>query len=120
MTPTPPSPSRSRVRVAAREFVYLVDRKQRSRWLVVLGLAVLVSVMEALSGLLVYGLLQMIAAKGAPIEFPLIGNLEERFPGAEREQLRLYTGLFVGAFFLFRGTTTVAQLYVQNRVVHNA
>src|SRR4051812_206715 len=120
MSPPPALQSRSRLRTAARELAYIVDRSQRRRWLVVLALAILVSGMEALSGLLVYGLLQMIAAQSAPIEFPLIGNLEQRFPGVGRDQLRLYTGLAVGAFFLARGAITVVQLYVQNRVVHNA
>lgn len=97
----------------------LIGPGQRNRWVVVLAMAVLVSVVEAGSTLLVFALLGLLAGKSGGLELPLLGNLREVLPW-EGMELLVAVGLATAVVFVVRSTLILAQQYVQFRVAENA
>jgi ATP-binding cassette, subfamily B, bacterial PglK len=103
-----------------RHFAVLVGRDRPWRWWLLLGLAVLVSLIEAVGALLVFALLRVIAAPDTGVVLPALGDLAARFPALDRERLGLALAGVVAAFFVLRFVVLVCRAYAQNRLIHNA
>jgi ABC-type multidrug transport system fused ATPase/permease subunit len=107
------------VRTLTREVMELLGAGTRRRWVGLVVLAVIVSVVDAVGAGLVYTLLKIVTQEGARVELPLIGDVREQFSSLdERELVRLAVAV-VGAFFAARGVLYLAQSYLQNRIAYN-
>lgn len=100
-----------------RQALYLMGRDQRKRWVLVVALAVVVSLLEILAATLVYVLLGLIAGPDADISLPLVGTID--LGGGDRTLLLALIGIMIAFFLLRAGVSAVAE-YVMARVVHNA
>ncbi len=98
----------------------LVGRERPMRWLLLVGLALVVSGLEMLGALLVYTLLALLADPDGEIDMPLLGDLRERFEGVADDTLLLWVVGVMAAFFVVRAVAKVASSYVRSRVAHNA
>lgn len=107
------------MRTLFRECLYLIEPGTRGRWLALAALAVLSSLVEALSALLVLSLLTYVAGDGT-ISLPLIGDLQDRFPQANADSLLAILASIVGAAFVLRGGLYLFQSYMQNRIAFRA
>jgi ABC-type multidrug transport system fused ATPase/permease subunit len=99
--------------------VALVEHRQRRRALVVIGLAIVVSLIEAVSALLILFLLRLVTAPSEIESAPLVGSVLSRLDVSDRN---LFLGLaaFLAVFFLFRAAAVLTLTYLQNRVAYNA
>jgi ATP-binding cassette, subfamily B, bacterial PglK len=104
---------------AVRRTLDLLGPDRRGRWALLVGLAIAVTMFEAVGAMLVYSLLGLISDGGGG-ELPFIGRLADRFPDVERRTLQLGIAGLVAAFFVVRSGVIVGQAYVQARLVHNA
>ncbi|MGH8872819.1 MAG: ABC transporter ATP-binding protein [Acidimicrobiia bacterium] len=100
------------------KFLYLIGRRSRFRWLIVIGLAVVAGGLEMVGALLVFLVLAMVVDPGATLALPVIGEL----PGLETgdRRLVLLTTAGIAAFFVIRAAVRIGQTYLQQRVVHKA
>ncbi|MDP9100548.1 MAG: ABC transporter ATP-binding protein/permease [Actinomycetota bacterium] len=97
-----------------RQALAVVGVERRRRWLLLVGLALFTSVVEALGSLLVLALIRMATATSSRLDVPLLGDLSRRFPHQSRGSLVLAIGLTLGLFFLCRGILLCWQVYAQN------
>ncbi len=106
-----------------RKSLYLVGgwRSWRTwvRWLVLALLAVVVSVLEATGAVMVLLLMGLITGTDQ-LDLPLVGDLDEILPGADRQEQLLMAAAIIAAFFLIRASVKIAEAYWQGRVVHTA
>ncbi len=103
-----------------RKLLRLIGAGYRKRWLIVVGLAALVGLLESVGTLIIFGLMGLLTYSGAGLEIPIVGDVRDRFPGVSDESFLLWSaGLAVG-FFLLRAVLFVTQAYLQNRVAQNA
>ena len=103
-----------------RKCAVLVGPGMRTRWVVVLLLALTVSALEALGGLVIYALLTRITTAASGFELPVLGDLHDIAPGLSETQLLLGIGAGIALFFVTRAVVIVVQAYVQHRVAENA
>lgn len=103
-----------------RKFLYLIGRRRRWRWLVVIALAVVAGVLEIVGALLVFLLLGLIADPEGTLTLPIIGELAELNQAGVNEQTLLWISAGIGVFFIIRAGVRVAQAHLQNRLVHKA
>lgn len=103
-----------------RRVDYLLSGGSRMKWAALILLAVVVSLFEAAGAGLVFVLLRLVTEPGSEIALPLVGNLENVFPAADRTGLLLRLCLAVGAFFVVRGALLIFQSYAQSRITHSA
>lgn len=103
-----------------RKLLGLVGAGYRKRWLLVVGLAVLVGLLETLGTLIIFGLMGLLTTVGEAVELPIIGDIRRRFGGMADESFLLWAAAFAAAFFLIRAVVFLAQSYLQNRVAQNA
>ena len=100
--------------------VRLLDPTPRIRWVILVVLALIVAVIEALGAALIYVMLGLVSGNPDQVELPVIGRLVVRFPELSLEQLQVAAAIAVVVFFLVRAAVLVGQNYVQARVIHNA
>jgi ATP-binding cassette subfamily C protein len=98
----------------------LISGGQRTRWLIVLAVAVGVGLLEVLAALLVLFLLRLVTTPEQGPVLPLVGDLRERFPGVGETPLFLGITVALAVFFLFRGACALGQTYLQNKVAQEA
>jgi ATP-binding cassette, subfamily B, bacterial PglK len=98
----------------------LVGHDRPWRWVLLIGLALLVSGLEIVGAVIVYTLLALVADPGGEIGLPLVGDLRSRFDGVEETTLLLWVVAAMAVFFVVRGVVKIAARYVQARVAHNA
>jgi ATP-binding cassette, subfamily B, bacterial PglK len=98
----------------------LVGRDRPWRWVLLIGLALLVSGLEMVGAVIVYTLLALVADPGGGIDLPLVGDLRSRFEGVDDTTLLLWVVAAMAVFFVIRSVVKVAAKYVQARVAHNA
>ena len=103
-----------------RQTYDLVGREQRGRWLLLVVLALVVSLLEMVGAVLVYTLLALIVDPAGDIEIPILGDLRQQFTTVSERDLLLSVVLVIAIFFLLRGVTKVAATYAQTRASHNA
>lgn len=97
--------------------VYLIEPGTRRRWLALIGLALLTSIVEAVGALLILSLLEYVAGEGA-LRLPLVGELADRFPSLDDTVILQLMAAVTAVFFLGRGGLYIAQSYAQNRVAY--
>ena len=98
----------------------LVGRDRPLRWVLLVGLALLVSGLEMVGAVIVYTLLALVADPGGAIDLPVVGDLRSSFDGVEETTLLLWVVTAMAVFFVVRSVVKVAAKYVQARVAHNA
>lgn len=104
----------------ARKCLYLLRQESKAKWALVVVVAITVTIVEALGALLVFLLLGLITAPDAPIELPFLGELRELPLLAGRDDVAVWVAGGVAVFFVFRGVLVLGQLYVHDRLAHNA
>lgn len=98
----------------------LLEERDRKRFGILIGLAVVVSLIEAISALLVYAFVQM-ATQGIPsVEIPLVGSLRDVLPNRSDNSMFAAIAVVVSVVFIARGALYLFQTYIQQRVAHNA
>lgn len=103
-----------------RTYADLAGLEERLRWALLVGLAIVVSIFEALGALLVYLLLAMVTAAEGALELPVVGDVRAYFPGMEEQTLLLVAAATVAAFFVIRALVVLTKSYVVARVIENA
>ena len=103
-----------------RRCLQLIDANHKGRWVMLVAIALLVGLFELGAAVLIFVLLGLVAADGAPLSLPIIGDLRERFPNVEEPKLIGTLAVVMAVFFVARGGLYLFQSYLQNRVVHNA
>ena len=103
-----------------RKGLYLLKSERPLRWLLVVALAMVVTVVEALGALLIFVLLGLVASPGTPIELPVVGDLRTLQGGMDQETFIIWIAGGVAAFFVVRGALLITQVYVSDRLAHNA
>ena len=98
----------------------LVGRERPMRWVLLIGLALMVSGLEMVGALLVYTLLALVADPDGAIDLPLVGDLRQQADGVSDDTLLLSVVGAMAVFFLLRAVVKIASKYVQARVAHNA
>ena len=103
-----------------RQALFLMGREQRKRWLLLLVLAIVTSLVEIVGAALVYVLLSLVANPGGAIELPIIGDIRKLGGNtSDRTLLLTLIGVMI-AFFLFRAAISLMTQYVTARVTNNA
>lgn len=100
----------------ARNILVLLEPGTKTKWVILILLAVFVSALEVVAAVLIFVLLGLIASPGAAITVPLLGNLEELFPGFSNSTGLVQILALIAAFFLVRGGVYLLQSYLQNRL----
>lgn len=103
-----------------RQGIRLLDRADRAKWFALVVLAIGVSVVEAIGAVLVLGMLGIVTGQATSMSLPLVGNLEDRFPGTDQDRLFLVVAATIGAFFMIRACAYLLQSYLQARVSYDA
>jgi ATP-binding cassette subfamily C protein len=107
------------MRDAASKVAALIGPGQRRRWLAVVAMAVVVSVAEAGSTVLVFALLGLLAGQATGLELPLVGDLRGVLPW-EGMDLLVAVGVATAVVFVARSALILFQQYVQFRVAEKA
>jgi ATP-binding cassette subfamily C protein len=100
------------------KLLYLIGRRRRFRWLIVIGLAVVAGGLEMVGALLVFLLLAMVVDPGASIALPVVGELPGLGSETGDRRLLLLTTAGIAAFFVLRAAVRIGQTYLQQRLVH--
>lgn len=103
-----------------RQAFHLMGREQRKRWVLLLFLAIITSLLEIVAAALVYFLLSLVVDPNGAVDLPLIGDIRGRVGGIDEHTLLLSLVGVMIAFFLIRAVVTLAAEYVTGRVIHNA
>jgi ATP-binding cassette, subfamily B, bacterial PglK len=104
----------------ARKCLYLLHQESRLKWTAIVIVAILVTGVEAVGALLVFLLIGLITAPDAAIELPIVGELSDLPFLAGRDDVVVWVAVAVAVFFVFRGLLILGQLYVHDRLAHNA
>jgi ATP-binding cassette, subfamily B, bacterial PglK len=96
-------------------YLSLIRPGTRRRWVGVVLLAVLVSGIEAVGAVLVYGLVSLTTDPGASIELPAIGDIRRWLPALPQDQLIAVIAITVGLFFIARAAVVLGQRYFEER-----
>jgi ATP-binding cassette, subfamily B, bacterial PglK len=102
-----------------RKYADLASLQAGRKWTVVVVLAVLVSVVEAVAALLVYTLLGLVTGVERSVRLPVIGDVSGLL-GGDRSAVLLAAAVVTGLFFVLRGVLVLAAEYVSSRVTENA
>jgi ATP-binding cassette, subfamily B, bacterial PglK len=98
----------------------LVGHGRRLKWAALIGLALVVTVVEALGAGLIFVLLALITDPHAPIRLPLVGDISRYLPGRPDEGLLLVVAAAIAGFVVVRSALKFGQAYVQQRVAQRA
>ena len=96
-------------------YLSLIRPGTRRRWVGVVLLAVLVSGIEAIGAVLVYGLVSLTTDPGASIELPVIGDVRRWLPALPQDQLIVVIAVTVALFFIARAAVVLGQRYFEER-----
>ncbi|MEX1005562.1 MAG: ABC transporter ATP-binding protein [Acidimicrobiia bacterium] len=98
----------------------LVGRETWRKWLLLVGLGIVVSGFEMLGAGLVYLLVSLVADPSGPVALPIVGDVREMFGDNEETALLRWLAAGLTLFFLVRAAVRVGAAYVQGRVAHSA
>lgn len=102
-----------------RKALHLLGLEKRSRWALLVIVAIIASGFETLGAALVFVLLGLVSGDRIDVELPVIGDVQSRL-GLAGDSFLLLAVALMAAFFVVRAVVHVAKIYVQNRVVQNA
>jgi ATP-binding cassette, subfamily B, bacterial PglK len=100
-----------------RKALHVIGRENRSRWALLVALALVASGLEILGAALVYLLLALIADPGGEVALPLVGDIRATFDIGSTTLLLGLAGV-MALFFLIRSAVHVLEIYAQNRIAH--
>lgn len=103
-----------------QRYAILIEPGTRLRWVGVIVLAVLVSGMEALGAVLVYGLMSLTADAESSIDLPVFGDLRRLLPGVESDQIVAISAAAVAGFFVIRAVAILGQRFYQSWTAQTA
>jgi ATP-binding cassette, subfamily B, bacterial PglK len=103
-----------------RRVRYLLREERPWRWVLVVLLAIVVTLVEAGGAVAVFVLLGLVAAPEASLEVPFLGELQTIQGAVPRDTFIVWLAAGVAVFFIIRGLVILLQLYVQDRLAHNA
>lgn len=103
-----------------RQVLRFIDRGQRSKWIMLIVLAVVASGFEMAGAVMVFILIGLVSDAGADIDLPLIGDVRSLVGDVDQDSLLLGTVIATAIFFLLRGFVQVGTIYAQSRVANNA
>lgn len=110
----------SRATSVLRKCLALLEPGTRRKWLGLVVLALVVSVLEAIAAVFVLVLLSLVTAPHAPLPLPLIGDLREAIPDLDQPRVLAVAASVVAVFFAIRAGIYLAQSYLQNRLAYQA
>jgi ATP-binding cassette, subfamily B, bacterial PglK len=97
----------------ARRYLDLIEPGMRGRWVVVVLLAILVSGLEAVGAVLVYGLVSLTTDPDATIDAPVVGDVTRWLPDLPHDQLLGLASVVVAVFFLGRALIVLGQRFFE-------
>lgn len=108
------------MRGTVRQALHLIGREHRSRWVLLVLVAIFASAFEMIGAILVFVLVGLVAEPSSRIVLPIVGDIQDLFGGTSdrARMLRLISVMTI--FFLVRAAVHVVTAYVQKRVAHNA
>jgi ABC-type multidrug transport system fused ATPase/permease subunit len=99
--------------------MFVIGRDRRGRWLLLVALAGVVSVVEALAALLVAVLLSTLVSPDRVIDLPILGSQGPILDAQGDSGHFLLLAAILTLFFLGRGVLLLLQTYLQARIGHN-
>jgi hypothetical protein len=90
-----------------RRCLVLLGPEGRSRWVAVVALAIVVAGLEAVSALVVFGLLTRITTDASGFDLPLVGDVREVFPGLDELTIMAGVGALIVLFFVVRAAVVI-------------
>ncbi|CAN5412951.1 ABC transporter ATP-binding protein [soil metagenome] len=99
-----------------RRYIDLIPPGERSPWVGVVVLALVVSGLEAIGAVLVYTLVGLATESEGTAQLPVFGDLRDRFPDVAQQDLTVATALGVAVFFGVRALIVLGTRYYQDRV----
>lgn len=103
-----------------RGLAELIGSRRRWRWWLLVGLALVSSLLEAVGASLIFLLISTLLTPDGSVVLPVVGDLARLWPGADPETLRVALAIAVVAFFLVRSSLVLLRAYVQERLINNA
>lgn len=100
-----------------RDALSLLEGQVRWKWLVLVLLATIVTLLEAAAAVLVYALVSLMTQADVQLDLPVLGDISRWLPDMSTDDLRLWLVAFVIAFFLARAIVVTVQEYAQARVI---
>jgi len=102
-----------------RQAFRLIGRDNRTRWILLIFVALIASGFEVVGAALVYLLLGLVADPSSEAALPVLGNVRDGFDVGQ-DALLLGLATAMGIFFVLRAFVHIGETYLQNRVAHNA
>jgi ATP-binding cassette, subfamily B, bacterial PglK len=93
---------------------------ERLRLLLLVGVALTVTIIEAMGAVLVFVLLGLVTGAEAALQLPVVGDVRDRLPPVEESTLLLGAAAAVAGFFILRAIAVLARFYIESRIVENA
>jgi ATP-binding cassette, subfamily B, bacterial PglK len=97
----------------ARRYLDLIEPRMRGRWVGVVVLAILVSGLEAVGAVLVFGLVSLTTDPGASIDAPVVGDVTRWLPDLPEDQVLGIAAVAVAVFFLARALIVLGQRFFE-------
>jgi ABC-type multidrug transport system fused ATPase/permease subunit len=97
----------------AQRYLNLIEPGMRARWGGVVILAVVVSGLEAVGAVLVYGLVSLSTDPGASIDAPVVGDVTRWLPDLPHDRLVGLASALVAAFFIARALIVLGQRFFE-------
>ena len=98
-------------------YLSLIPHGTRRRWVGVVLFALLVSGIEAIGAVLVYGLVSLTTDPDTTVELPMIGDVRRLLPDLPQDQLIIVLAAGAGLFFIVRAVIVLAQRYYEARTL---
>jgi ATP-binding cassette, subfamily B, bacterial PglK len=96
-------------------YLTLIEPGKRARWVGVIVLAIVVSGLEAVGAVLVFGLISLTTDPSGGLDVPVIGDVSGRLPDLPHDQLVIVASIGVAAFFVVRALIVLGQRYNETR-----
>lgn len=106
--------------ILVRKLEYLAAGDRRWPWFLLIGLALVVSAIEGIGAILIFGLLAITTDPTGAIELPLVGNVRAYLGEGDTERVLITAAIIVVVFFVVRALVVIGMTYVQARVTQSA
>lgn len=103
-----------------RQVLFLLRSESKLKWVVIVLLAVVMTVVETLGALAVLLLLAVMADPNVTLSLPIVGDIREFASLPSGDGLIVWFAAAVAVFFIFRGFLSLFQRYAESRVAQNA